>query len=58
LDEQTLYEVVGTIAPLRYFDPNDVLLDGTYDLFGAVVLLGMTLPLIVGSHLWFVRRDI
>jgi len=28
-------EAVGAIAPMRYYDPNAVLLEGTYDLAGA-----------------------
>lgn len=54
----TDYETLGVLAPMRYFDPNEVLLDGTYDLVGAAVLLGMTATLVVVSQMWFVRRDI
>ena len=54
----TDYEMLGALAPMRYFDPNEVLLDGTYDLVGAVVLIGMTAVLILVSQVWFVRRDL
>lgn len=54
----TEYEAVGAIAPMRYFDPNEILLEGTYDLVGAGVLLGMTLVCLVAAQLWFARRDI
>ncbi len=54
----TDFELGGIIAPMRYFDPNEVLIDGTYDLVGAAVLLGMTATLIVLSQVWFVHRDI
>ena len=54
----TDYEVVGVIASMRYFDPNEVLLESTYDLVGVAVLVGMTGLLLVGSQAWFVRRDI
>lgn len=54
----TDYEALGVIAPMRYFDPNEVLIDGTYDLVGAAVLLGMTAVLLVVSQVLFVRRDI
>lgn len=54
----TDYEALGVIAPMRYFDPNEVLIDGTYDLVGAAVLFGMTAVLLVVSQVWFVRRDI
>lgn len=51
-------EWAGTIAPMRYFDPNEVLLQGSYDLAGAAVLVGMTVLLVAGSGVWFVRRDV
>lgn len=54
----TDYETLGSLAPMRYFDPNEVLLDGAYDLVGAAVLLGMTAVLLIVSQVWFVRRDI
>lgn len=54
----TDYEELGAIAPMRYFNPNEVLLNGTYDLVGAAILIGMTSVFIVVSQLWFVRRDI
>ncbi|MDQ2051229.1 ABC transporter permease subunit [Natronolimnohabitans sp. A-GB9] len=56
--EGTDYEAVGVISPTRYFDPNEILLESTYDLIGAAVLIGMTLVLVVASQLWFTRRDI
>ncbi|SEW12067.1 ABC transporter permease subunit [Natrinema salifodinae] len=51
-------EAVGAIAPMRYYDPNEVLLEGTYDLAGAGILAAMTVVLLVASQLWFRRRDI
>jgi ABC-2 type transport system permease protein len=51
-------ELLGALAPMRYFDPNEVLLDGTYDLVGTAVLVGMTALLVAVSQAWFVRRDI
>ncbi|WP_049922179.1 ABC transporter permease [Halopiger djelfimassiliensis] len=56
--EGTDYEAVGAIAPMRYFDPNEILLEGTYDLAGAGILIGMTLALVVVSQFWFRRRDL
>ncbi|OVE85489.1 ABC transporter permease subunit [Natronolimnobius baerhuensis] len=58
LVDGTDYEAVGAIAPMRYFDPNEVLLESTYDLTSAGVLIGMTILLVVVSQLWFRRRDI
>lgn len=55
---ETDYEALGVIAPMRYFDPNEVLLENTYDLSGAAVLIGMTGLLLLISQTWFARRDI
>lgn len=54
----TDYEYVGWIAPMRYFDPNEILLEGTYDLVDTGVLILMTLALVVASQIWFTRRDV
>ncbi|MFP8952171.1 ABC transporter permease subunit [Natrialbaceae archaeon A-arb3/5] len=54
----TDYEAVGAIAPMRYFDPNEVLLESSYDLVGVGVLLGMTVVLVGASVVWFGRRDV
>ena len=54
----TDYETIGAIAPMRYFDPNEILLESSYDLVGAAALIGMTLVLLAVSQLWFRRRDI
>lgn len=58
LVDGTDYEAVGAIAPARYYDPNEILIDGTYDLVGAGVLVGMTLVCVVASQLWFRYKDI
>lgn len=54
----TEYEAVGSVAPMRYFDPNAVLLDGQYDLIGAVVLVAMTVGFVLLSAAWFRRVDL
>jgi ABC-2 type transport system permease protein len=51
-------EVIGAIAPMRYYDPNAVLIDGSYDLAGAGILLAMTVGFLVAAQLWFRRIDI
>ena len=56
--EGTDYEAIGAISPARYYDPNEILLQGTYDLVGAGVLVAMTVALVVVSQVWFVRTDI
>ncbi|MDF9744366.1 ABC transporter permease [Natrinema salsiterrestre] len=51
-------EAIGAIAPMRYYDPNAVLIDGSYDLVGAGILLAMTVSFLVAAQLWFQRIDI
>ena len=54
----TDYEDVGVIAPMRYYDPNEILLESTYDLLSAGLLIAMTLALLAASVGWFRRRDV
>lgn len=54
----TEYESIGAVAPMRYFDPNAILLDGQYDLVGAGVLLATTVGLVLLSQIWFGRKDL
>ncbi|MFC4245697.1 ABC transporter permease [Natribaculum luteum] len=54
----TDYEVVGAIAPMRYYDPNEILLEGTYDPVSAGVLLAMAAILLVASATWFTQIDV
>lgn len=49
---------LANIAPMTYFDANDILLDGSYDLAGAALLLAATVVLVAVSHLRFTRMDI
>ncbi|ELY44583.1 ABC transporter permease subunit [Natronorubrum sulfidifaciens] len=54
----TDYEAIGALTPMEYFNPNEILLEGTYDLGNAVILLAMTVLFVVISQFWFVRKDI
>ena len=54
----TDFEPVGAIAPMRYFDPNAILLDSTYDLVDAAVLVVGAIALVLAAQLWFRRRDL
>ncbi|QLG29689.1 ABC transporter permease subunit (plasmid) [Halorarum halophilum] len=54
----TDYAWLGALAPMRYYDPTAVLVEGTYDLGGAALLLVAALVLVGASELWFARRDI
>lgn len=52
------YEWLGNIAPMRYLDPNAILLHSEYDLAGAGILLIGAAVLVVISQLWFTRKDV
>ena len=54
----TDFEWIGTLSPTRYYDPTAILVDGTYDLTGAVILLEAAALLVVASVLLFQRRDV
>lgn len=54
----TDYEAVGAVAPMRYFDPNGILLESSYDLAGTATLILMTLILVGISAVWFTRKDV
>ncbi|MFD1512746.1 ABC transporter permease [Halomarina rubra] len=54
----TDYDWVGTLSPMRYFDPAAVLLDGTYDLAGAALLCGVAAAALVAARTAFVRSDL
>lgn len=51
-------EWIGAISPTRYFNPTDVLVDGTVDLGGIFILLGVTIVLVLISGEWFYRSDV
>lgn len=54
----TDYEWLGTLSPTRYYDPTDILLDETYDVGGAVLLLVVAILLVFASLVVFQRRDV
>lgn len=54
----TDFEALGAVAPMRYFDPNGILIEGAYDPVGAAVLLAATAVLLVASQVWFARTDV
>ncbi len=54
----TDYEAVGAVAPMRYFDPNGILLESSYDLVGTATLILMTLVFVGISTVWFTRKDV
>lgn len=58
LVDGTDYEILGAISPMRYFEPNEILLDSSYDVLGIGVLLGMTAVFVLLSQFIFTRKDV
>lgn len=54
----TEYDWLALLSPTHYYDPTDVLVRGTYDLEGALVLSLATVALLVVAHVRFGRRDV
>jgi ABC-2 type transport system permease protein len=48
---------VGGVSPVRYFDPPAVLVEGTYDVLGAVSLFAVTVALLAVALRVFDHRD-
>ncbi|MFB6085247.1 MAG: ABC transporter permease [Halodesulfurarchaeum sp.] len=51
-------EWVGALSPTRYYDPAAIIVDGKYDLAGALILLAAAMALLIASAEWFRRRDV
>ena len=49
---------LGVVAPMRYFAPTAVLVEGSYDWLGAAILLAATGLLVAASAAYFTRRDV
>lgn len=49
---------VANIAPMNYFDANEILVEGSYDFVSAGILLAVTIVLIAVSQVRFARMDI
>lgn len=49
---------LGALSPSRYYDPAEILVEGTYDVAGALFLLAGALALLVVSAAHFRRRDV
>jgi ABC-2 type transport system permease protein len=54
----TDYGWLANIAPMNYFDANEILLDGTYDVVSAAILLAATVALVAVSQFRFTKMDI
>lgn len=54
----TEFEWLGAVSPMRHLDPSAILVDGTYDVLGAALLVVVAVAFVVASQLWFRRRDL
>ncbi|MFB6094470.1 MAG: ABC transporter permease [Halanaeroarchaeum sp.] len=54
----TDFEWIGAVSPMRYFDPADVLVDGTPDVVGAALLCVTAVGLVVLATALFERKDV
>ena len=54
----TDYEWLGALSPTRYYDPAEILVEESYDLAGAAILLTATVLLLVASRVVFERVDV
>lgn len=52
------FEWVQYLSPTHYYEPTQLLIDGTYELVDTGILLALFLALLIGSQLVFRRRDI
>ncbi len=51
-------EWLGALSPMRYFEPSAVLVDGTYDVAGAGLLLAVAVACVVLARARFVGTDL
>lgn len=54
----TDYEWLGGLSPMRYYDPQAVLIHGTEDVVGGTILLVGAVVLLAAGQFWFQRRDL
>lgn len=54
----TDYAWAGAVAPMRYYGPTAILVDGSYDLAGAAILAVVTLALVAASQWYFRHREV
>jgi len=54
----TDFSALGALSPTRYYDPTAILVEGTYDLGGALVLSAGALLLCALAAVVFARRDV
>lgn len=58
VSRNTDYEWLGALSPSRYYDPTAVLVNGEYDLLGALILLAGAAALVFVARERFRRADV
>jgi ABC-2 type transport system permease protein len=51
-------EFLGVLTPMNYFDPTEILVNGTYDIAGGAILLAAAVVLVLAGQWRFRRMDI
>jgi ABC-2 type transport system permease protein len=54
----TDFEALGAISPTRYYDTTEILVEGTYDVGGAIILLTAAFLLLAVARALFLRSDL
>jgi ABC-2 type transport system permease protein len=54
----TDFEALGAVSPTRYYDTTEILVDQTYDVAGAIVLLLAAFALLAVTRALFLRADL
>ena len=54
----TDFEALGAVSPTRYYDTTEILVEGTYDVGGAIILLTAAFLLLAVARAQFLRADI
>ncbi|MFC5970953.1 ABC transporter permease subunit [Halomarina salina] len=52
------FEWLGNASPMRYFEPTEILVDGSVDLLGTALLLAVAAVVLVASRTAFERSDL
>ena len=52
------YDLLSALSPAHHYDPTAILVEGSYDLVGAGILLVASIALVIVGAVWFRRVDV